>query len=154
MPGYGTLAGGEGSGLLPWSWAEARLVASHDYWVATVWPDGRPHVSPVWGVWMDGALWWSSGRRSRKARNLDADPRCSVTTDRASEPVVLEGRAERITDIEGIAAFVAAGNDKYGGSYSMEFLAPDVNGTYRLRPERAIGLVEADFTGSPTRWTF
>ena len=46
MPGYGIVGPGEGRGLLPWSWAEERLIASHDYWVATVWPDGRPHVMP------------------------------------------------------------------------------------------------------------
>ena len=46
MPGYGIVGPDEGRGLLPWSWAEERLIASHDYWVATVWPDGRPHVMP------------------------------------------------------------------------------------------------------------
>ena len=39
MPGYGTLGPDQGTGLLPWSWAEERLVRSHDYWVATTWPD-------------------------------------------------------------------------------------------------------------------
>jgi pyridoxamine 5'-phosphate oxidase-like protein len=51
MPGYGTKSPTEGRGLLPWSWAEERLAQSHDYWVATVQPDGRPHLMPVWGVW-------------------------------------------------------------------------------------------------------
>jgi len=52
MPGYGLLDAAQGAGLLPWSWAVERLQRSHDYWVATVRPDGRPHVMPVWGVWM------------------------------------------------------------------------------------------------------
>ena len=78
MPGYGILPSAEG--LLPWAWAQERLRASANYWLATTWPDGRPHVMPVWGVWLDGALWWSSGLRSRKARNLARDPRCTVTT--------------------------------------------------------------------------
>jgi hypothetical protein len=55
MPGYGSGGPTQGSGLLPWSWAEQRLLASRNYWVATSWPDGRPHVMPVWGVWHDGA---------------------------------------------------------------------------------------------------
>ena len=52
MPGYGVLPATEGSGLMPWAEAERRLTASHDYWCATVRPDGRPHVMPVWGVWL------------------------------------------------------------------------------------------------------
>ena len=68
MPGYGILPAGEGIGLLPWSWAVERLERSHDYWLATVWPDARPHVMPVWGVWREDALWFSSSKTSRKAR--------------------------------------------------------------------------------------
>lgn len=154
MPGYGVVPATEGTGLLPWSWAEERLVRSHDYWLATVRPDGAPHVMPVWGVWREGSLWWSSGRRSRKARNVEADPRASATTDVAQEPVVLEGRVERVVDGDAIAAFLAGSNAKYGVDYGTDFLDPDVNGTYRLVPRRAFGLVEAEFTGSPTRWTF
>ena len=52
MPGYGTLPEGEGGGLLPWSWAEERLVRSHDFWLATVTPQGAPHLMPVWAVWI------------------------------------------------------------------------------------------------------
>jgi hypothetical protein len=73
--GTGIVGPAEGSGLLPWSWAEQRLVASRNYWVATSWPDGRPHAMPVWGLWDNGAFWFSSSRRSRKARNLANDPR-------------------------------------------------------------------------------
>ena len=53
MPGYGILGPDGGTGLLPWSWAEERLRDSRNYWLATVRPDGRPHVMPVWAVWDD-----------------------------------------------------------------------------------------------------
>jgi hypothetical protein len=105
MPDYGIKDDSQGTGLLPWSWACERLIRSHDYWVATRWPDGRPHVMPVWGVWQDGAVWFSSGHRSRKARNLAADPGCAVTTDDAQEPVVVDCLAELVTDMPTIAAF-------------------------------------------------
>jgi PPOX class probable F420-dependent enzyme len=154
MPGYGVLPADEGSGLLPWTEAERRLTGSHDYWVATVRPDGRPHVMPVWGVWLGGRLWFSSGGRSRKARNLAADPRCTMTTDDAQNPVVLEGVAARVVDADGIAAFVAAMNAKYGGGMTVEFQDPAVNGTFAVRPERAFALTQDDFVGSPTRWRF
>lgn len=155
MPGYGIAGADEGSGLLPWSWAEERLAASHDYWVATVRPsDGRPHVMPVWGVWHDQALWFSSSLGSRKARNLAADPRCTITTDNALQPVVLEGSAEVVTGGEELQAFVAATNAKYEVDYGVDFYDPAINATYRVRPRRVFGLLEADFTGSPTRWVF
>ena len=81
MPGYGVEGPEEGSGLLPWSWAEAQLTTSRNFWLATRWPDGRPHAMPVWAVWHARALWFSSSRGSRKARNLAADPRCVLTTE-------------------------------------------------------------------------
>jgi PPOX class probable F420-dependent enzyme len=154
MPGYGILPADQGSGLLTWAHAQQRLTASHDYWCATVCPDGRPHVMPVWGVWLDGLLWFSSSLASRKARNLVADPRCTVTTDDARNPVVVEGTAERLTAPEPIAAFVAAVNAKYDAGMTAEFQDPSVNGTFTVRPVRAFGMTHDDFAGSPTRWTF
>ena len=65
MPGYGILPADRGSGLIPWAEAERRLAAAHDHWLATVHPDGRPHVMPVWGVWLGGRLWFSCAVGSR-----------------------------------------------------------------------------------------
>ena len=154
MPGYGIVGPTQGGGLLPWSWAEERLTASRNYWVASSWPDGRPHAMPVWGVWHDGAFWFSSSRRSRKARNLAADSRCVVTTEHAAEPVVVEGTAELVTDPAALGRMLALENAKYETGYSIELLDPAVNATIRVRPSWAFGLAEGDFTGSPTRWVF
>jgi hypothetical protein len=154
MPGYGILGPTEGRGLLSWSWAEERLAASHDYWVASRWPDGRPHLMPVWGVWHDWSLWFSSGGRSRKAKNLRADPRCSVATDNPLEPVVLEGTAEVVSDLDLIRMFLEHSNAKYRTSYSLDFLDPAVNATFKVQPSSLFSLAEGDFTGSPTRWNF
>lgn len=154
MPGYGLLAADQGAGLLPWSWAVERLQHSHDYWVATTRPDGRPHVMPVWGVWMNDALWFSSSRGSRKARNLAANGHCAITTDNAYEPVVIEGEAALIDDHASIAAFVAELNKKYKTEYSIDFFNRTDSACFLVRPTWAFGLTEADFTGTPTRWTF
>jgi PPOX class probable F420-dependent enzyme len=154
MPGYGILPADQGSGLIPWAEAERRLAVSHDYWLATVTPDGAPHVMPVWGVWRGGRLWFSSGLRSRKARNLAADPRCTITTDDARDPVVLEGVADRTAEAAAIAEFVGAVNAKYDAGVTTEFQDPAVNGTFAVTPRRVIALSDGDFTGSPTRWTF
>ena len=154
MPGYGILPFDEGTGLLPWTWAGERLEHSHDYWLATTCADGRPHVMPVWAVWRDGALWASSALSSRKARNIAKDGRCSITTDDALEPVVMEGVAEIIRDAQPIATFLEAMNLKYGTTYAPNFLDPEVNATFRITPGVVFGLTEDDFAGSPTRWTF
>ena len=154
MPGYGTLGPHEGGGLLRWSWAEQRLASSHDYWLSTVRPDGRPHLMPVWGVWLDGALWFSSSLSSRKARNLARDPRCSVATDDAFEPVVVEGVAERVSDRDLLHQFAQAVNIKYETDIADEFYDPDVNGCWRVPPRWVFSLTERNFTGSPTRWRF
>jgi PPOX class probable F420-dependent enzyme len=153
MPDYGLAAETAGSGLLPWSWAVERLERSHDYWVATIHPDGRPNVTPVWGLWDGDALWFSCGPRSRKARNLDRDPRATVTTSDPQEPVILEGTAVREPGRAANEALAERLNAKYGGDgVTADFLLG--NATYRLRPSWAMGMVEADFGGSPTRWTF
>ncbi len=154
MPGYGLLKADEGSGLLPWSWAEERLIASHNYWLVSVWPDGRPHAMPVWGLWHEGAFWFSSSNGSRKVRNLAGDPRCVVMTEDAMDPVVLEGTAELITEPEALATILALENMKYETSYTIDLLDPSVNSVYRVRPLWAFGLRHDDFTGSPTRWSF
>jgi PPOX class probable F420-dependent enzyme len=154
MPGYGIAGPGEGGGLLDWSWAEDRLRSSRNYWLATVRPDGRPHVMPVWAVWIDGALWFSSGRRSRKARNLLEDPRGVITTEDAADPVVVEGEAVLVYDPPALEALLAAMNAKYRTDYTMELLDPAVNAAFRFRPRWAFALRSDDFTGSPTRWTF
>jgi hypothetical protein len=154
MPGYGVREPDVGTGLLAWSWAVKRLEESHDYWVATTWPGRPPHVMPLWGVWRDGAIWFSSGLRSRKARNLARDARCTVTTDDALNPVVVQGMTSRVTDLTGVQAFVDAVNVKYDTDYGIDFFDPELNGVYRVEPTWAFGLRQDDFEGSPTRWTF
>jgi general stress protein 26 len=154
MPGYGLLPATDGSGLLPWSWAVERLVASRNYWVVTVWPDGRPHAMPVWGMWHESAFWFSSSRPSRKARNLGADPRCVVTTEDAENPVVVEGIAELLTDTNDLEKLLALENAKYETDYKFDMVDPALNSCFRVHPKWAFGIKEGDFTGSPTRWQF
>ena len=154
MPGYGVLPAGEGTGLLPWSWAEARLTASRNYWVATVWAQRRPHVMPVWGMWQEDAFWFSSSKGSRKSRNLVANTRCVVTTEDANNPVVMEGVAALIEDRATLEKVLAWENEKYGTAYTSELLDPVVSSCFRVTPVWAFGLAQDDFTGSPTRWEF
>jgi general stress protein 26 len=153
MPGYGIES--SAAGLIPWPEAEEKLTASVNYWLASVSADGVPHLMPLWGVWHADALWFSSGGRSRKVRNIAAMPRCTIATEDAASPVVLTGPVTVVTGPAEIRTFIEVANAKYaGGFYSEEFLDPAVNATLRLAPEWAFALRHDDFAGSPTRWTF
>ena len=154
MPGYGVLGPEDGGGLLSWAWAEEQLNRSRTFWLATHWPDGRPHVMPVWAMWHAGRLLFSSSNGSRKAQNLANDPRCVLTTEDPRNAVVVEGVAELITRREELEDFLAAENSKYATTYGFEMVDPAVNSCFRLRPVWAFGVREDNFTGSPTRWTF
>ncbi len=150
MPDYGAKQPGEGTGLLPWSWAQERLFSSRYYWVSTVGPGRRPHTSPVWAVWHGGRVVFSCGPRSVKARNLGADPHCTVATDDARSPGVAEGVADRVTGRDAIEAVLVEMVAKYEYPMSLDFLL--ANALFAVRPVKVLGLVEDDFTGPPTRW--
>jgi nitroimidazol reductase NimA-like FMN-containing flavoprotein (pyridoxamine 5'-phosphate oxidase superfamily) len=154
MPGYGILPAGQGSGLLPWAWVEERLLRSHDFWLATVTPEGAPHLMPVWAIWREGRLWFSSSNGSRKARNLGAESRCVVSTEDPLEPVVVHGRAQRVTDQDALAAMLEAENAKYGTDYGMDMVDPASSSVFSVAPEWVFALDSSDFTGSPTRFSF
>ena len=83
--------------VLPWELTRAVLADTRLYWLATVHPTDRPHVRPVLAVWVNGALYSTSTKASRKGRNLVADPRCTVTARTDNMDVVLEGNATQVT---------------------------------------------------------
>jgi nitroimidazol reductase NimA-like FMN-containing flavoprotein (pyridoxamine 5'-phosphate oxidase superfamily) len=148
-PGYGILPPEEGSGLLDWSWAAERLSSSHMYWIATVRPDSRPHVMPVWGVWLDNVFYFSSGRQSRKGRNLAANAHCVVSVQDGTNCVIVEGEAKEVS----VGPFHAAVCSAYLAKYQsdLEELGEPI---YEIHPTVAFGLQESDFVGSATRWKF
>ena len=150
MPGYDEMLDA-GSGLLPWSWAAERLSQAHNYWLATTRPDGRPHAMPVWGLWLDGTFYFSTGTRSRKARNLAANARRVVCPKNAADAVILEGVAEEETDPEVLAQF----KDAYFKKYDWD-MNTTRGGIYAVRPRVAFAFIEnaGESTGSATRWRF
>jgi hypothetical protein len=157
MPGYGLPEGSKG--LLPWSWAEQRLKKSHNYWITTVKQDGRqqasPHTMVVWGLWQDGRLLFSTGSKSRKARNLVQNANCVVCTELAHEAVIVEGVAE-VADLAARRRLLA----NYGGKYKwdMSKMKDDIlsmnEPVFAVRPRVVFGLWEKEFIGKSTRWKF
>ena len=103
----------------------------------------------IWGLWFDGAFWFGTGGKTRKARNLSKNPNCVVGTQNAAEAVILEGVAELVTDAELRRKLEPASLSKYGmsGGDGSEPL-------YRVRPTRVFGFIEKSFPKTATRWTF
>ena len=154
MPGYGLMRSKKG--LLPWKWAETRLKKSRQFWIATTRPDGRPHVMVIWALWLDGKLYFSTGSTSRKARNLKANPHCTLCTDDSAEAVILEGLVKRETDVSAIRRLLRLYGKKY--KFDMSGMADDLlnlkEPVFYLRPKIVFGLWEKKFTTSATRWLF
>jgi len=154
IPGYGLPKSKKG--LLPWKWAEDRLKKSRQYWIATTRPDGRPHLMIVWALWMDGLLYFSTGKQSVKARNLAKNPRCVMATDRADEGVILEGLIETEREVRHIREFIRLYEKKYKyklGKMAEAMLALE-DPVFILRPKVGFGLWEKKFATSATRWLF
>jgi hypothetical protein len=149
MPGYGILA--DTKGLLPWRWAQQRLEKARRYWIASTRPDGNPHAMPVWGVWVGGCLYFSTGAKTRKARNLAANPRCVVCVERGIRAVIVEGVAAKNAPSKVPREAFAA----YKKKYQMA-LDPQLGPVFCVRPRVAFAFIESerDFARTATRWKF
>jgi general stress protein 26 len=110
----------------PNAWDDARRVLQDAelYWITTVRPEGRPHVTPLIGVWHDEALWFCTGAEERKGRNLAANPQVVLTTGRndwnAGLDVVVEGEAVNVRDETRLRAVAEAYEAKYGSDWHFE----------------------------------
>ncbi|HLW86379.1 MAG TPA: pyridoxamine 5'-phosphate oxidase family protein [Candidatus Sulfotelmatobacter sp.] len=155
--GYGFPKGTKG--LLPWTWAEQRLKKSHNYWITTVKLDGSalasPHSMVVWGLWQDGRFLFSTGSKSRKARNLAQNPNCVVCTELANEAVIVEGFAE-IADVAARRKMLPVYERKY--KFDMSKMKDDIlsmkEPVFAVRPRAVFGLWEKYFQSKSTRWKF
>jgi hypothetical protein len=144
-----------GGAPLPWAWAEERLVDARNYWICTVAPNGAPRARPVWGVWLDDAVMFSTG--ARIGRDVRNDPRVTVHLDDGDECVILEGTVTIADDVPTRQAFIDAYDPKYQWQSSLEFF----DAIYVVRPRVAFGWIVYDlapgatlFEATATRWRF
>jgi hypothetical protein len=143
---------------MPWSWAEHRLVDARHYWIATTRPDGRPHCRPVWAVWLEGAVCFSTG--SLAAANLAASPAISVHVESdAGEAVIVEGTAAEVADRPFLERIIAAYDPKYRSPMDPDALP---GAFWAVRPGVVFGWASdptgadggAEFHRTATKWTF
>ena len=71
-----------------------RMAEAQNYWVCTVSPDGQPHSTPVWGLWLDDRLYFGGGPQTRRNRNLAENPAVCVHLESGSDVVILHGDAQ------------------------------------------------------------
>jgi nitroimidazol reductase NimA-like FMN-containing flavoprotein (pyridoxamine 5'-phosphate oxidase superfamily) len=138
--------------------------SSATYWLATVRPDGTPHVRPVLAVWVDGRLYFCAGERTRKAKNLALKSHCAVTVEREPLDLVVEGIAAKVRDAERLQRVADAYASEYdwhvtvrdGAFHDTEgapTAGPPPYDVYEVIPTTAFGF-GTDESFSPTRWRF
>src|SRR5437660_5286393 len=91
-----------GAAATPWREVVAVLEHAEIFWLSTVRRDGRPHVAPLPAMWLDGRLHFCTGADEQKAKNIEANASCALTTGtnsyRCGLDVVVEGTAAVVRD--------------------------------------------------------
>jgi hypothetical protein len=150
MPGYGVPK--DKKGLLPWSHVTERMTQAQNYWISTVSPDGRPHATPVWGLWLDDRLYFGGGPQTRRSRNLIDNPAVCVHLESGSDVIILHGVAREFgaQDQSLIARLIDASAHKYGYKPKPEeYAAP---GVFVVLPRMVLAWKQ--FPKDATRWRF
>jgi nitroimidazol reductase NimA-like FMN-containing flavoprotein (pyridoxamine 5'-phosphate oxidase superfamily) len=149
----------------PWAQASERLEQAEVYWLSTVRPDGRPHVTSLLSVWLDGALYFCTGSSERKAKNLVGNAHCILTTGcntlkEEGLDLVVEGDAVRVSDQARLQRVADAYESKYGSDWRFEVRDGAFNGhdgnialVYEVAPTTAFGFGKGR-SFSQTRWRF
>jgi len=154
---------------LPWSRARDLLAVGafampgKGCFLGTVRPDGRPHAAALGGAWHDGDFYFQCGPDTRKARNIAANPACTLSMSLEGIDLVVEGDAERVTDtptLEALAAAYRKGGwpvEVDGDTFTAPFSAPSAGPPpwhlFRLTAHTAFGVATAEPHGA-TRWRF
>ena len=153
-----------GATATPWSDATRRLEAAEVAWLSTVRPDGRPHVTPVVFVWLDGALYVCTGGDERKAKNLAHNAHCVITTGcnglNEGLDLVVEGDAVQVREPDTLRRVAGRFSSKYAPAFQFTagdgVLQGDEGNTallYEVSPTSAFGFGKG-VTFSQTRWRF
>lgn len=152
MPHYGVMPE-ETDGMLTWDWVERHMSEARNYWIATTRADGAPHAVPVWGAWVNSALYFGTGKQSVKARNIRRDNRAVVHLESGDDTVIFEGV---LVEANVTAEVLTAINDIYIKKYELDLqLEEDEDALlYRLVPHKVMAWREKDYPASATFWHF
>lgn len=144
-------------GAVATGWDETRAVleTAELFWIATVRSDGRPHVTPLVAVWLDGALHFSTGATEQKAVNLRDNPHVILTTGRNDWKdgldLVVEGDAVQVSDDTLLHRLAAAWAAKWDGRWRYEVgdggfrQAQGVVLVFSVRPTKILAFAKGTF---------
>ena len=126
---------GKATTTMAWAAVREKLEQAPRYWLVTTRRDGRAHVVPVDGIWVDDAWWYGGAPDTLHQRNLERDQRVVVHLEDTMAAVILEGSMRRVVPDHKLAGrLVAASKAKYGyGPPEAAYAA----GLWSLRPDRA-----------------
>jgi general stress protein 26 len=150
-----------GATARPWTDVAGVLERAEMFWLSTVRRDGRPHVTPLPAVWVDGALHFCTGTDEQKTRNLEAEPRCVLTTGtdrlRSGLDVVVEGSAERVADEVRLRRLAALWKSKLDWTFEVaDGMFDDGAGhralVFAVRPAKVLAFGKKPY--SQTRYRF
>ncbi len=161
-----------GSAALPWSRPRDLLAnppepgmpgGDRPSFLGTSGPDGRPHAAGIGALWHEGDLYFTSGPGTRKARNLAANPACTISMSLEGIDLVFEGDAARVTDnktLEAVADLYRQGGwpaavegDAFTAPFSAPSAGPPPWHLYRIAFHTVFGVATAEPNGA-TRWRF
>ncbi|TXL92807.1 pyridoxamine 5'-phosphate oxidase family protein [Streptomyces sp. IB2014 016-6] len=145
-----------------WADAVTRLTEAEIFWLSTVRPDGRPHVTPLLAVWQRDTLYFSSGERERKVLNLNENPEVVLTTGTNAldegHDLVIEGEAVRERDDARLRELAALWECKYGPVWHFDVKDGAFGGAegpalvFGVTPRTAFGFAKSPY--GQTRWRF
>ncbi len=151
-----------GAVVTPWEDARRVIDEAELFWISTVRPDGRPHVTPLPAVWLDGVLHFCTGADEQKGVNLDRNSHCALTTGnnawKAGLDVVIEGEARRVTDEARLRRLADAWESKYHGDWHYDVADGAFQGeagealVFEVVPTKVLAFAKGDF--AQTRYRF
>lgn len=141
--------------LMPWTVVAERIAAARNYWLATTTDAGRPHLRPVDGVFVDGALCFGGSPETRWVRHVQARPAVSMSLPDDDQAVILEGTAELVSDpdLPLSVALRPANIAKYPQYFQDDQPSPFLP-FWCLRPERVFAWSLTGFPAKATRFEF
>lgn len=146
------------AGTLDWESVEVRLRESMHYWMSSTRPDGRPHVVPRWGVWLESRFWYDGSPATVHAGNLRENPACTLHLESGAQAVILDGTS-RPADPPGLELGTRLA-EQFGRKYADHGYSPapdawegtDAGGLMVFTPSKALAWFE--FPNDVTRFRF
>jgi len=141
--------------FVDWEWVAEQLTTAENYWLSSVRPDGRPHVVPRWGAFIDGRFYYDGSPETRHARNIMENPNITLHLENGYKVVIMEGISKPAPKPDPVFAnqLAQAITDKYASQgYSPEPTQWDEGGLYVFTPSQC--LAWTSFYENPTKFEF